>query len=134
MSTSNYRWGTLKTVSADKGPYKLATMDADGKELDCQIIDMSGMQTNPLKDSQVFIISPDGDEGRAVAFVLPPPAKRVDQQKEGEATFINHKSEQYIALKDGGHIEEKGKGDRTTKMDGKVTISSGGILHLNPPG
>lgn len=120
MSTAQHRWGTLKKVSNDKGPYKIATGNFDGKEIDFIVVDMSGMQTNPLEKSQVFLITPDGDEGRAFGLVLPPPAKRVDQQKEGEVTMINHKDGkgQFVKLDDNGNV---------------IIKSPSGVVHINPP-
>lgn len=132
MSTSQIRWGRLKTVSNDKGPYKLATFDVDGAERDVQILETSGVQVNPQKESIAMIICPDGDEGRMFAIVMPPPGSRTDQQKEGEATFTNHKDGQYIKMSAGGHIEEKASGNQTTEIGGNITISSGGTIHLNP--
>lgn len=138
--TSTIRWGNLTEVSSDKGPYKLSTFDVDGAERICKVLDVSGIQTNPMKGSQAMIICPDGDEGRAIAIAIPPPAERTDLQKEGETTFTNHKDKQYIALKEGGHIEVKAKGNRTENLDGNhdekvggnINVTSGGILHLNP--
>lgn len=133
MSTAQIRWGKLSRVSNDKGPYKLATFSIDGVDRECKILDVSGIQSNPMKDSQAMIICPDGDEGRAFAIVIPPPAERTDALKEGESVLTNHKDKQYIKMSEGGHIEEKAKGNKTTEVDGTITIKSGGILHLNPP-
>lgn len=117
MSTSQIRWGRLKTVSNDKGPYKLATFDVDGAERDAQVMEISGVQVNPQQDSIAMIICPDGDEGRMFAIVMPPPGSRTDGQKEGEATFTNHKAGQTIKM----------------DADGNVLVkSAGGVIHLNP--
>lgn len=114
------RWARLTKVSADKGPYKVGTFTSDGKdEFDAQIIDLGGMHTNPVKESIAFLIPLGGDDGRVVALVMPPPALRVDQLKEGECVFCNHKTGQYIKLDDAGNIVMKPK--------------KGGVVHLNPP-
>jgi len=133
MSTSQIRWGKLTRVSKDKGPYKLATASVDGVDREFKVLDVSGVQTNPMKDSQVMLICPDGDEGRMFGIVIPPPAQRTDGLKEGESVFTNHKDGQFIKMSEGGHIEEKAKGNKTTEVDGTITVKSGGVLHLNPP-
>ena len=117
MATEQFRWATLKKVSNDKGPYKLATFSADGKDdIIAHVLDLSGVQANPEKDSLAFLILPHGDEGRALAIVLPPPAKRTDQQKEGEVSYVNHTT---------GNVMQH-------KADGATEIRTKGILHLNP--
>lgn len=132
MSTAQFRWGKLARVTRDKGPYKLATASVDGVDREVHLFDVSGVQVSPQKDSLLFMICPDGDEGRAIAFALPPPAERTDGLKEGESVFTNHKDKQAIKMSDGGHIEVTGKGNKTTTMDGNITITSGGIVHINP--
>lgn len=117
MSTSQIRWGRLKTVSNDKGPYKLATFDVDGAERDVQILETSGIQTSPERESIAMIICPDGDEGRMFAIVMPPPGKRIDGQKEGETTFVNHVT--------GNTIQHD--------ADGNTVAKTKGIFHINPP-
>lgn len=104
MSTSTYRWGELKSVSKDKGPYKLGGFEADGKPIVAKIMETQGVECNPVDGSIAFIICPDGDEGRAMAFVVAPAKLRTDQQKEGEVNFKNHKRGQNIKLDDNGDI------------------------------
>lgn len=116
MSTAQFRWGKLARVSNDKGPYKLATFSVDGVDREAHIFDVSGIQTNPQKDSLAFLICPDGDEGRAIAFVLPPPEKRIDGQKEGESTFANHVT--------GNTVQHQANGDTVVKTKG--------VFHVNP--
>lgn len=117
MSTEQFRWATLKTVSNDKGPYKMATFTADGQDIIAHVLDIGGVQMNHQQDSLAFIITPDGDPGRAIAFVLPPPANRTDQQKEGEVTYTNHKKGQTIKMDEDGNI---------------IIKSAGGVVHINP--
>jgi hypothetical protein len=98
------RWGQIIEVSNDKGPYKIARVQSEGHEFDVMIVEPSGVQVNPLKESQVWIFPNNTDTGQAVGLALPPPAKRFDQQKEGEAIFANHKQGQFIRMDDDGNI------------------------------
>lgn len=118
MGTEQFRWATLKEVSNDKGPYKLATFEADGQDIIAHPLDIGGVQMNHQKGSLAFIITPDGDPGRAIAFVLPPPANRTDQQAEGEVTFTNHLKGQAVKMDKDGNII--------------LTSSGSGIVHVNP--
>lgn len=111
------RWGTLTEVSNDKGPFKLATFEVDGKSLVAVILEASSVQTNPIQGSLALVFFPDGDEGRAFAIVGPPPAKRTDQQKAGEASFVSHDT--------GNFIQHQENGDTVVK-----TV---GTFHVNPP-
>lgn len=122
-------WAVLKDVSNDKGPYHIGTVHADGKEMTVALFSPSGMNTNPLKGSLIFIMMPwgngPGDHGRAVGLVMAPPKERVDQQKEGEATFIHHKDKQLIKLVDGGGINAQ------TTNNQIFEITSQGGLKIN---
>lgn len=126
MSTSEGRWAQLIEVSKDKGPYKLARVQSEGHEFTVHLIDFNGMSSNPIKDSQVFIFPGNSDTGQAIGFAMPPPAERVDQQKEGENTYKNHKQGQFIKLDDDGNIIIK------PKAGGKVIIEGvdGGEVEL----
>lgn len=84
------RWATITKVSEDKGPYKLVTVEAEGHEIDVIILEGYGVQGSPIKDGQVYILPTNRDNGQAVGVMMPPPAKRRDGQKEGEASYINH--------------------------------------------
>lgn len=110
------RWGKLKGPSDDKGPYKLHTIETDGKEMDIHIIEPYGIQGNAIKDSMVLVFVPDGDEGKAVGIALPPPAKRVEGQKDGEVQLKNHAT--------GNEIKHEAGGD--------TIIKTAGIFHVNP--
>jgi hypothetical protein len=90
MSDSNILQGKLVSVSNDKGPFKIAEFVADGKTFFAQIVEPSGLQSSALAGSEALILLPDGDWGKAKAFVSPPPAKRVTGQKEGETGLHNH--------------------------------------------
>lgn len=123
MSDRNIRWAQVKKASDDKGPYKLYTVETDGKEMDCIGVETYGVQGNAPQDCQALVLVPDGDEGKAVVIILPPPAKRTDQQKEGEVTFINHVKGQTI----------KHDADGNTRHDAPkdIIMTSGGEIHLN---
>lgn len=110
------RWAQLIEVSNDKGPYKIARVQSEGHEFDVTIVEPSGVQTNPLKESQIFVFPMNSDTGQAIALALPPPAKRTDEQKEGEAWFGNHKQGQFIKMDDDGNIVIK------PKAGGKIII------------
>ena len=100
MNNSNYnfegRWGQITEVSNDKGPYKLARVQSEGHEMEVLIVEPTGVQANPLKDSQIYIFPTNADNGQVIGIALPPPAKRVDQQKEGEVTYSNLLTENAI--------------------------------------
>ncbi len=113
----NIRWAKVVGPSNDKGPYKLVDLEADGKQITAMVLDLGGVHVTPVKDGQALILLPDGDEGKAVCIVMPPPAKRVDEQKEGMMTLKNHVKGQSIVLDDNGNIIAK-----TT-----------GTYHINPP-
>lgn len=119
----NIRWGKVVRVSNDAGPYKLVTVECDGAEYECIAMDHGGFSAAPIADSQAMVFLPDGDEGKAAAMVMPPPAERVDGQKPGMMTAKNHAKGQNIVLDDDGNIVLNGpviiKGDIT--IDGNIT-------------
>jgi phage gp45-like len=99
MSTSTHRWGVITDdgESADKGPYKLIKVAADGKEMYADVGESYGVQGSPIKGSKVLLYCPDGDEGRAVViFCQPPPAKRITGQSPGEIAHMNHVTGSYM--------------------------------------
>ena len=117
MSNRNIRWGNVKRTSNDAGPYKLVTVECDGTELECQVLDLSGVEHSPMEGGQAMVFLPDGDEGKAVAVIMAPPKDRVDGQKPGMVTLKNHSKGQSVVLDN----------------DGNVIIKSTGIVHINPP-
>lgn len=111
------RWGKIKTVSKDQGPYRLAEVESDGKSLDVHLLDPFGLQANPHADAHVLLFVPDGDEGKACGLVMPRPKDRWDGLKEGEVGLKNFDKGQSI------HMD----------ADGNVMIRSpGGVVHINP--
>ncbi len=116
MSDRNIRWGWIKGPSKDKGPYKLHEAEVDGKSMDVIAIEPYGVQGNAISDCQCVIFVPDGDEGKAIAICVPPPAKRVDAQKEGEVSYKNHAT--------GNVIQHD--------ANGNTTVKTAGIFHVNP--
>lgn len=147
MSHRMIRFGVIKAPSNDKGPHKLTTVVADGKEMQVQVIEPYGVQGSPIKDGMVLILTPDGDDGKAVGIMMPPPKDRVDQQKPGEVTYKNHVTGNRIQHDADGHtmIETKADerstiggsmtadvgSDRTDKAGGTHRINTGGVLLLN---
>jgi len=119
MTDRNMFYAELIEVSADKGPYMLARAAADGDEFDVRIHNQHGVASNPLKGSLILVNCPDGDLGKAVGMIEPPPADRIDQQKEGEVRIKNLKSgkQQTVELDDDGNI---------------LMTSPNGIIHINP--
>lgn len=97
-------WGEIIEESNDKGPYKLVKMRADGHEFVATILEPYGVQGSPIAKGQGLVIPVDGDMGKAVVIPMPPPAARVDQQKPGELTLINHKAGITIKLADDGTV------------------------------
>lgn len=140
MTTRAIRFGVIHEESADKGPYKLATVMADGKPMDCEIADLTGIEGSPLKDSRVLLLTPDGDDGKAIGIVYGPPVKdRTDGQKPGEVTYKNHKTGNKIVHDKDGNTQMKTAKDvvedigqnQTTKAAGTIKINTGGLLLLN---
>lgn len=118
MSNRNIRWAKILGPSNDKGPYKLVEIECDGKKMDAQAIDVGGVHVTPITGGQALVLLPDGDEGKAVVLHMPPPADRVDAQKEGMMTLKNHKKGQTLEMDDGGNVT--------------IKSSSGGIVDINP--
>ncbi|MDX2308088.1 MAG: hypothetical protein NW216_07615 [Hyphomicrobium sp.] len=104
----NIRWGTVLRVPNDKGPYKIATVESDGAEYEVSVLDLGGVQSQPVVGGQVIMFLPDGDEGKAAGIFQPPPADRVDQQAAGASTFKNWTHGQSIVLGDDGKITING--------------------------
>ncbi len=133
------RWADLVEVTNDKGPYKLARFKADNHEFVAQIFDPYGIQGNPPKGSQAFVIPVDHDEGKMLAFVMPPPKDRVDQQKTGEMQIKNHVAGQSLKLDESGNIAVNASGDHTEAFGGEHTetiggdkrVTTGGIIYIN---
>lgn len=134
------RIGVVMEESNDKGPFKIVKVMADGKPMDLTVLDITGSEGSPLKDSPVLILTADGDDGRAYGIIAGPPTKdRTDAQKPGEVTYKNHKRGQSVMLSDDGSIKADAKknheiaaatdikshsgGDTMIKSDGKVYIN-----------
>lgn len=118
------RTGVVVEESKDAGPHKMIKVTADGKQMDVKVLDFAGLSGSPLKDSEVLLLIPDDDDGRAYAIPLGPPTKdRVDGQKPGEVDVRNHKSGSSTKYKDGGNVETHATADAIIKSDGKVYIN-----------
>lgn len=117
-------FANVKEVSADKGPFKRMRVEADGHEFSVQVLEPYGLQSSPIKGGQVAIIPMDGDMSKCLAIAMPPPADRVDGQKEGEVTLRNHKAGQNFKF------DEDGTATLETPKD--IIFKSGGIIHFNP--
>lgn len=122
------RWGKVKTASADKGPYRLAEVESDGKVLDVHIIDPFGLQGNPHVDGEVLIFTPDADDGKACGIVMPRPKDRWDGLKPGEVGLKNFDKGQTI------HMDANGAIVMASPNGDTLIKSPGGIVHINPPG
>ena len=133
------RWGNLIEVSNDKGPYKLAKFESDKHQFTAQIIDPYGMQGNPPKGSQCLLIPVDGDEGKMIAFVMPPPKDRVDALKAGETAYKNHVAGQQTTFTEDGDIVTTASGKHTETFGGEHVeniggdkrITTGGVVYIN---
>jgi hypothetical protein len=112
------RWGKVVGPSQDKGPYKLVEIECDGKKQVAQVLDMGGLHTTPIVDGQAMVFLVDGDEGKWAAICMPPPADRVDAQKEGDMRLKNHKAGSIVEMDEGGNIV--------------LRSASGGIVDINP--
>lgn len=114
------RFGEIIEVSNDKGPYKLVKVKSDGKEFDAHVWELQGVAGNPVKGSIGMIFTMDDDEGKSFIVPMVPPAKRWDQQKEGELTYGN--------VLTGAYVKHHENGDTTIKAPGTVTIDAAKIV------
>lgn len=125
------RFGVIHDTSNDKGPYKLVKAMADGKKMDVEVMDITGVEGSPLKDSRLLILTPDGDDGKAVGLVYGPAVKdRTDQQKPGEVTYKNHKTGTVTTFRDNGDIEIDCKNDQIIKVKGNSTLTADGNVKI----
>lgn len=124
---SSIRWAEVIKPSNDRGPYKMVEVESDGHTFIAHVIEPYGVQSSPLKGGQALIIPVDDDEGKAVALILPPPAKRTDQQKEGEASFVSHKTGNALKHDDDGHTTITTPGGCIIKewKDGRIGVQPG---------
>lgn len=122
------RWGEVVKASNDKGPYKLIRVQSDGHELTAIVLESYGVQGSPLNKGQCLLLPIDGDEGKMVAIVMPPPSKRTDQQKEGEVTYINHDT--------GNSIKHDVDGNTTIELPGGTVVKhwKDGTIGVKPGG
>lgn len=118
------RLGEVIEVSNDKGPHKLVTVRCEDKEFICKVWESDGATSSPLIGSECMISPLNNDDGQWVAVIGAPPDKRVDGQKPGEKTYMNHKTGNYIKHADDASTEVNSAGD--------VIIKSAGIVHINP--
>lgn len=121
------RWGEVVAASNDKGPYKLVRVQSEGHEVSAIVLEPYGIQGSPLKKGQAILIPIDGDEGKMVALVMPPPAKRTDQQKEGEVSYLNHETGNAIKHDADGNTTITTPGGCIIKewKDGRVGVEPG---------
>jgi phage gp45-like len=134
MSHRSIRFGVIDEESNDKGPYKLARVKADGKKMDIELIDTTGVEGSPLKGSRVLILTPDGDDGKAVGIVYGPPvSQRTDKQKPGEVTYKNHATGTAVTFKANGDMVVDCVNDQVVTIKGKCTVTAGDRLTLKAP-
>lgn len=131
MNNWSGRWAQLTEVSNDKGPYKLVRVQSEGHEFDAIVLEPTGVQASPLKDSQLMILSMNDDTGQAIVMALPPPAKRVDEQKEGEVSYKNHVTENAMKHDAEGNTTITTKKDHVIKTASNTRINTGGICYIN---
>lgn len=125
------RWGEVIEESNDKGPYKIVRVQSEGHEFEAIIVEAYGMQASPVKGGQIFILPFNADNGQAMAMVLPPPAKRVDEQKPGEVSIKQHKSGNRRYMDNDGDTQEATKRDFSIKTKRHHTIDTEGICYIN---
>ena len=128
MSNRNIRFGVVKEESADKGPHKLVRAISDGKSMDVKVWETTGISASPTKDSDMLILTPDGDDGKAVGFIMPPPAKRTDGQKPGDVSYPNHVTGNTIVHDKDGNTVVKTPTGGTVKLfkNGQIGLQAGG--------
>lgn len=116
-------WGEVLSPSNDAGPYKGLRVQADGHEFNAQVVEVGGYHQSPMQGSQVLIMLPDGDMGKAVIVGGQSPADRVDGQSEGMVTIKNHKSGQTIEIDANGNVNITLSGTCAIKSD-KMTVDA----------
>lgn len=132
MSDRNMRWGEVVEVSADKGPYKLCTIECDGKRMPAFVGEVFGVQSVPHKGAQVLVAFADGDEGKGVIIAsMPRPKDRVDGQKEGEVALKNFDAGQFFKMDKDGNVVLQAPGTVTIKAD-KIVLD--GPSHIGGDG
>ena len=98
------RRAVITQVSEDTGPFRLVTVESDGTPYDAQITFPYGVEGNPIKGSNVFLIPIEGEPGQFVGLPEPPPKDRVDGLKEGEVNLQNYKTGNSIKMDKDGTI------------------------------
>lgn len=125
------RWGQIVTVSNDKGPFKLIRVQSDGHEVTAKVLEPYGVQGSPMKDGIVLMFPLDGDEGKMIAIAMPPPAKRTDEQKPGEVSYVNHDTGNAMKHDADGTTTTTTKKDLVDKVGGDCRTDTGGIYYIN---
>lgn len=120
-------WGEVLKPSNDKGPYKGLRVQADDHEFNAQVIESGGYHQNPMTGSQVLVLLPDNDMGKAVIIGGQSPADRVDGQTEGMVTIKNHKSGQSITMDSSGNVNINLAGTCSIKAD-KITMKAATVI------
>lgn len=126
------RLGEVIEVTNDKGPHKLVKVRCEDKEYICKVWESDGASSSPLKGSECLISPVNGDEGQWVATIGAPPDKRVDGQKPGEKTYMNHATGSNIKHSENGDTTITTSQHMNVNSNGDVIIKSSGIIHLNP--
>ena len=127
------RWAEVREPSNDRGPHKLAELVADGKRMTAHVIEPYGFFSSPIKKGLAVVMIPDGDEGKAVAVMLPPPAERVDGLKEGELMLKNLIAGQFMKFDADGHCTLELPGNLTIKAGGDIVTEAGGTITDKSP-
>lgn len=116
-------WGEVQKPSNDKGPYKGLRVQADGHSFNAQVIESGGYHQSPMTGSQVLVMLPDGDMGKAVVIGGQAPKDRVDGQTEGMVTIKNHKNGQTITMDANGNVNITLSGTCSIKSD-QMTVEA----------
>lgn len=119
-------FGEIVEESADKGPFKLNRIQADGKKLDASMVESTGFASGAMTGAPVLVFLPDGDMGKAVAIPMAPTGERVDSLKPGEAQLTNFKTKAMFKLDDDGHLQVQVPGDINLHADGNVNLGGAG--------
>lgn len=120
-------WGEVLKPSNDKGPYKGLRVQADEHEFNAQVIESGGYHQSPMTGSQVLVLLPDNDMGKAVIIGGQAPADRVDGQTEGMVTIKNHKNGQSISMDASGNVNINLAGTCSIKAD-QITMDASTVV------
>jgi hypothetical protein len=84
--------------------------------------------------SEVLLFAPDGDVGKSVAVVQPPPGVRYDAQTEGGITYGSPLAKTRTVITPDGNMVVEVEGNCSVKIKGNASIEVDGSCSLKANG